>query len=48
MSVTIIGELGQDTAKIAVTSLQSGLGMDLVDTQRQKDRRFDVSLRQIK
>ncbi len=42
--VRILGELGKYTSKIAVTVFQDILGIDLVDTQRQKDCRLDVSV----
>ena len=36
MPVTILGELGKHAPKVAVTVFQNGLGINPVDTQRQK------------
>lgn len=42
--VAILGELGKYAPKIAVTVFQDSLGINLVDTERQKDGRLDVSV----
>jgi hypothetical protein len=45
MSIRILGEFGKHAPKAAVAVFQNGLGIDAVEPRRQKDCRFDISLR---